>query len=191
MQHTRRGSPKHELAGEWPAAPRRIPLWREPSQCAVDALSISLDRGVTRVLAQWVGQQRQEDEGFLVARPARPLRRAAAPFNLEAHGDPPFRMDPKLCYIPTIVNTNPLVRRKVATMKPAGIMASVCMSGQRGSGVGVGALGGLGEFLDDPIALELGNVVDEQYAVEVVDLVLQAGGEQTLGFDLFLIAIEV
>ena len=36
----------------------------------------------------------------------------------------------------------------------------------------------LGEFLGDAVALELGQVIDEQHAVGVVDLVLQAGREQ-------------
>src|SRR4051812_41074834 len=52
-------------------------------------------------------------------------------------------------------------------------------------------LGRLGEFLDDAIALELGDVIDEQHAVEVVDLVLDAGGEQAPGFDLVRLAVEV
>ena len=45
------------------------------------------------------------------------------------------------------------------------------------SRVRVGALGGLGELLDHAGALELGNVIDEQHAVEVIDFVLQAGRE--------------
>ena len=35
----------------------------------------------------------------------------------------------------------------------------------------------LAEFFDDAVALELGNVVDEEHAVDVVDLVLEAGSE--------------
>src|SRR5580704_16767152 len=54
-----------------------------------------------------------------------------------------------------------------------------------------GALGGLLEFLDHPVALELGNVVDEENAIEVVDLVLQDGGEQALGQDLAFLALAV
>ena len=38
-------------------------------------------------------------------------------------------------------------------------------------------LGCLGEFLDDAVALELGDVIDEEHAVGVIDLVLQAGRE--------------
>ena len=40
--------------------------------------------------------------------------------------------------------------------------------------------GCLGEFLDDAIALELRDVVDEQHAVGMVDLVLETGPEQSL-----------
>src|SRR4051812_2301340 len=54
-----------------------------------------------------------------------------------------------------------------------------------------GALGSFGEFLDDAVALELGDMVDEQDAVEVVDLVLDAGREQALGLDLVGLAVEV
>ena len=39
----------------------------------------------------------------------------------------------------------------------------------------------LGEFLDHSISLELREVVDEEDAVEVVDLVLQHRRQQTLG----------
>ncbi len=34
-------------------------------------------------------------------------------------------------------------------------------------------------------------MVDEQHAVEMVDLVLQAGGEQAVGLDLLRLAVEV
>src|SRR3981081_4811240 len=54
-----------------------------------------------------------------------------------------------------------------------------------------GPLRGLGEFLDDALALEPGDRVDEQDAVEVVDLVLDAGREQALGLDLLGLAVEV
>ena len=40
------------------------------------------------------------------------------------------------------------------------------------------ALRRLLEFLDHPVALELREAIDEQDAVEMVDLVLDAGGEQ-------------
>src|SRR3954468_23503663 len=49
----------------------------------------------------------------------------------------------------------------------------------------------LGEFLDDAIALELGNVVDKQHAVEMIDLMLDAGGEQTMRLDLVDVAVEI
>ena len=49
----------------------------------------------------------------------------------------------------------------------------------------------LGEFLDDAVALELGHMVDEQHAVDVVDLVLQAGRQQALGLDLVRLAVEI
>ena len=54
-----------------------------------------------------------------------------------------------------------------------------------------GALGGFLEFLDHPVALELGDVVDEQNAVEMIDLVLQNGGEQALGQDLAFLPLAV
>jgi hypothetical protein len=54
-----------------------------------------------------------------------------------------------------------------------------------------GALGGFLEFLDHPVALELGNVVDEENAIEMVDLVLQDGGEKALGQDLAFLALAV
>jgi hypothetical protein len=40
-----------------------------------------------------------------------------------------------------------------------------------------GPLGRLGEFLDHPSALEPGEMIDEEDAVQMVDLVLQASGE--------------
>ena len=40
----------------------------------------------------------------------------------------------------------------------------------------------LGVFLNDAVALELGDMIDEQHAVEVIDLVLQTGGEQVACF---------
>ena len=44
-----------------------------------------------------------------------------------------------------------------------------------------GALGGFLELLDHPVALELGDVVDEEDAIEMVDLVLQNDGGRALG----------
>src|SRR5262245_11568402 len=49
----------------------------------------------------------------------------------------------------------------------------------------------LGELLDHAITLELGDVVDEQHAVEMVDLVLQAYREQPGSFHFFHFAGEV
>ena len=51
----------------------------------------------------------------------------------------------------------------------------------------------LGQLLELPhhhVALQLGNVVDEQHAVEVVDLVLQAGREQAVGLELLRLAVR-
>src|SRR5450631_1556501 len=52
------------------------------------------------------------------------------------------------------------------------------------------ALGRLLESLHHHAALELGDIVDEQNAVGVVDLVLQTSGEQAGGFNLFRLAVE-
>src|SRR5581483_5849976 len=49
----------------------------------------------------------------------------------------------------------------------------------------------LGEALDHHVALQLRNVVDEQLAVEVIDLMLQAGGKDTSGIDLLQLAVPV
>src|SRR3981081_1051825 len=53
-----------------------------------------------------------------------------------------------------------------------------------------GPLRGLGEFLDDALALEPGDMVDEQDAVEVVDLMLDAGREQAFGLRPLRLAVE-
>ena len=55
----------------------------------------------------------------------------------------------------------------------------------------LGPLRRLGEFLHDAVALELGDMVDEQHAVEMVDLVLDAGGEQAVGLGQVRLAVEV
>ena len=47
------------------------------------------------------------------------------------------------------------------------------------------------ESLHHHVALELGDVIDEQDAVGVVDLMLQTGGEQAGGLDLMRLALEV
>ena len=46
-----------------------------------------------------------------------------------------------------------------------------------------GDLLGLGQAAQDDVALELRQVVDEQQAVQVVDLVLDALGEQAVGLE--------
>ncbi len=46
-------------------------------------------------------------------------------------------------------------------------------------------------FLTIAVALELRDVVDEQHAVEVVDLVLDAGGVTGLGVLFVLLAVEI
>ena len=55
-----------------------------------------------------------------------------------------------------------------------------------------GALGHLGEFLDHAVALEFRDVVDEQHAVEMVDLMLQRRRQQALGehFPRLALAVE-
>src|SRR5215210_6219020 len=53
------------------------------------------------------------------------------------------------------------------------------------------ALRGLPELRQHPVALELREVVDEQDAVEVVDLVLHAGGEEPVRILLDGRAVEV
>src|SRR5262249_62144604 len=78
----------HHGARRWsPPGPRGLPRWGEPGQGAVDALGISPDRGVARVLAQRVGQQGEEDDGLFVARRAR-YGRVAALSELKPHGTP-------------------------------------------------------------------------------------------------------
>src|SRR5436309_2485374 len=52
-------------------------------------------------------------------------------------------------------------------------------------------LGGLAEFLQHAVAFQLGEVVDEQHAVEVIDLVLDAGGIKALGVLFMHLAVEI
>jgi hypothetical protein len=54
-----------------------------------------------------------------------------------------------------------------------------------------GALGRFLEFLDHPVALELRDMIDEENAIEMVDLVLQDSREQALGQDLAFLALAV
>ena len=48
----------------------------------------------------------------------------------------------------------------------------------------------LGELAQHHVALQRREVIDEQHAVQMVDLVLQAGGEQPVGLDLPLHALS-
>src|SRR5665213_751357 len=65
------------------------------------------------------------------------------------------------------------------------------MSLRRASAGRFSELRRLGVFLDDAVALQLGDVVDEQHAVEMVDLVLDAGRQQTRCLDLMLFAVKI
>src|SRR5688572_10783565 len=49
--------------------------------------------------------------------------------------------------------------------------------------------GGLGELLDHHLPLQPRNMVDEQDAVEVIDLVLQAGRQQAIRLDCLLLSV--
>src|SRR5690606_8647260 len=49
----------------------------------------------------------------------------------------------------------------------------------------------LGELPDHHVALQLGQVVEEQAAVEMIDLVLQADGKHAVGLDLLRTAVAV
>src|SRR5690606_1997103 len=49
----------------------------------------------------------------------------------------------------------------------------------------------LGELLDDAVALELRDMVDEEDAVQVIDLVLDAGGKQPGAVKLLLLSIAI
>ena len=64
---------------------------------------------------------------------------------------------------------------------PDPVLGGVFLVGVAG---GFAALLRLLELLHHPVALELGDVVDEQDVLGVVDLVLQAGREQAVGLDL-------
>src|SRR3954454_7688751 len=54
-----------------------------------------------------------------------------------------------------------------------------------------GPLGRLGEFFQHAVALQLREIIHEQHAVEMIDLVLNAGGEQALGILLVQLAVEI
>src|SRR5919205_3513277 len=51
--------------------------------------------------------------------------------------------------------------------------------------------GSLGELPDDQVALQLREVVDEEHAVEVIDLMLEADGEEPLGILLLKLPVVV
>src|SRR5689334_800159 len=53
------------------------------------------------------------------------------------------------------------------------------------------ALGGLGKLLVHAVALQLRKIVDEQHAVEMIDLVLDAGGIEALSVLLMQLAVEI
>ena len=53
------------------------------------------------------------------------------------------------------------------------------------------ALGGLGKLLQHAVALQLRQIIHEQHAVEMIDLVLDAGGEQAVGVFLVHLAVEI
>src|SRR3974390_973599 len=80
------------------------------------------------------------------------------------------------------------IRRIQAPPLLADVMGRYLVLGQRLHGFA--ALGRLPEFPYHNVALELGDIVDEQHAVSMIDLVLQAGGEQALGFNLMLLAVQ-
>ena len=52
------------------------------------------------------------------------------------------------------------------------------------------ALGSLGELLLHAVALELRQIVDEQHAVEMVDLMLDAGGVEVFGVLFMQLAVN-
>src|SRR6202034_3188890 len=50
---------------------------------------------------------------------------------------------------------------------------------------------GFGQLLEQHGALEAGEMIDEQNPFQMVHLMLQAGGEHAVGFDLYPLAVEV
>src|SRR5215471_4517274 len=71
----------------------------------------------------------------------------------------------------------------------ADMMRRLLVLGQR-----LGARGlfrGLLELLQYHVALELGDMVDEQHTIDVINLVLQAGRQQAIGLDLLRLEVEV
>ena len=60
-----------------------------------------------------------------------------------------------------------------------------------GRALGCRVLAGLGELLDDHVALQAREMVDEQYAFEMVHLVLEADREQAVELLLCALAVAV
>src|SRR5262249_49451858 len=54
-----------------------------------------------------------------------------------------------------------------------------------------GALCRFAELFHNAVALELGEMVDEQNSVEMIDLMLQTGGEKPVGLDLEQLSFQV
>src|SRR5579872_4324361 len=52
---------------------------------------------------------------------------------------------------------------------------------------------GLAELAQDDVALQRRDVVDEQHAIQMIDFVLDAGGDQTFGLELadFVLRVEI
>src|SRR6185437_2437240 len=80
------------------------------------------------------------------------------------------------------------IRRMQAPPELSNVMRRLFVLGQRLNGLAL--LRRFLEALHHHVALELGDVVDEQDAVGVIDLVLQTGGKQASGLDLLRLAVE-
>src|SRR5258706_13048397 len=88
--------------------------------------------------------------------------------------------------------------RRVILLSPSPAMrergcSSAAMSSKHGRAGGGGSAGlsRLDQLAQDDVALEGADVVDEQHAVEVIHLVLDAGREQPLGRQLADLALVV
>src|SRR5687768_3205733 len=80
----------------------------------------------------------------------------------------------------------------IPTSRIAPIRSFIRSFPSRRSGGQLGAfLAGLGELLEDHVALQAGEVVDEEYAFEMVHLVLQADGEQAVQLLLPLLTVAI
>src|SRR5215831_14466651 len=76
----------------------------------------------------------------------------------------------------------------VGTAK-SGVPMNASRSGMRSGGLF--ELLGLGELPERHGALEPRQMIDEQYAVQMIHLMLQAGGKQSVGFQNLLVAVAV